>query len=431
MATNTQNVNDVMGNMVNNPSLPPGTVQTPSLITEKPGEAVKTAYVDATSLSMPHATASTTLASAPGQDPTATYDAATIAQNAAKMEAAKGQVTQPDLVTAQQGNLSQGAIAQAAQGTVDRKSTIQGQLEDYMQGDQTWAVGATRKAEEAMAARGMGASSIAANAIAGAVLDRAIPLAAQDAQTFAQMGMANLSNREQSALQNAATMAQMDMKNLDNRQQAAVVNAQAFLNMDLTNLGNKQQEQVINQQSKQQALLSDQASINAARQFNATSQNQVNQFYDSLSADISKFNSGQSNAMSQYNTGEINAMRKFNAQLADQREEFNVKNQLIVDQSNAEWRRSINTSNTATINAVNQQNAANLLNISNTALNNIWQEYRDNASWAFTAGENQKNREYNLAAAAVERDYITQQMDDQRRDAMIGSIGAFVANLFV
>ena len=70
------------------------------------------------------------------------------------------------------------------------------------------------------------------------------------------------------------------------------------------------------------------------------------------------------------------SINQFNSQLADQRERFNVQNQQIIDQSNTNWRRQINTANTASINAANQTNAQNLLNISNFAMSSLWQQWR-------------------------------------------------------
>jgi len=393
-----------------------------------------------------------------------------------------------------------GTDAVAAQGTVDRQSTVQGQLEGLMnqfEGGQTpaWAAGAMRKAEQALAARGVSASSMAGQAIVQAAMEAAAPIAAADAQTYAAMGLANLSARQQTALQNAqqraqflgkefdqnfqarvlnaakiseianlnftaeqtvalenakltqqmnlqnlsnaqataianaATLASMDMANLNNRQAAAVANAQAFLQTDLANLSNMQQAAVINQQSRVQTLMSDQAAQNVAKQANATSENQVRQFYDGLAEQVSRFNAGQKNAVELANSSEANAMSKFVAEQKEAREKFNIQNQMVVDQSNVNWRRTVNTQNTAAINATNQVNAQNLLNLSNTALNNIWQQFRDEASWAFTAGENQANRNYNLAAAAMERDFLTNQMDENQKNTLMQQLGNFGANL--
>jgi hypothetical protein len=50
--------------------------------------------------------------------------------------------------------------------------------------------------------------------------------------------------------------------------------------MDMSNLTNAQQTEVLNTQSRQQAMLSDQAAANAAAQFNASSDNQTTTVYD-------------------------------------------------------------------------------------------------------------------------------------------------------
>ena len=77
-------------------------------------------------------------------------------------------------------------------------------------------------------------------------------------------------------------------------------------------------------------------------------------------------------------------MSQFNANLENQREQFNTKNSILIDQSNAVWRRQINTQNTALQNAANQMNVMNRFNMSQTALNNRWQQFRDNEFWART-----------------------------------------------
>jgi hypothetical protein len=60
-----------------------------------------------------------------------------------------------------------------------------------------WASGAIRAANAAMASRGVGGSSMAGAAIFQAAMESALPIASQDAQAFAQMGMQNLNNRQQ------------------------------------------------------------------------------------------------------------------------------------------------------------------------------------------------------------------------------------------
>lgn len=183
--------------------------------------------------------------------------------------------------------------------------------------------------------------------------------------------------------------------------------------MNLTNLGNRQQAALQNLNTKANFMLSDQAAENASRQFNAASKNQTDQFMANLKANIEQFNASQTNAMTQFNAGQSNAMEQFNAEMKNMREQFNAQMRFAIDQSNVSWRRSVNTANTAAINAANQTNALNRLNISNTALNNMWQMFRDEADFAFTAGQNDLNRAHNITMAALEANYNNSLMDKQ------------------
>jgi hypothetical protein len=157
-------------------------------------------------------------------------------------------------MNAAQGTLSQAALAQAAQGTVTAESTIQGQMSKLMQqfndGTPAWAAGAMRAANAAMAARGLGASSMAGAAIVQAAMEAATPIAAQDAQIFAQMNLTNLNNKQQAALANAAANQNMEMRNLDFRQQAALQNSTNAFALQGQNLSNTQQVVLANAQFK-------------------------------------------------------------------------------------------------------------------------------------------------------------------------------------
>ena len=243
------------------------------------------------------------------------------------------------------------------------------------------------------------------------------------------LNLQNLNNQQTTALANASSLAQLDVANLNARQQVAVQNAQAFLQMDMSNLSNAQQAAVINQQAQQQALLSDQAAQNAALQFNATSQNQVDQFFAGLSQDINKFNATSANASSQFNAGQANAMQQFAKTMQNQREQFNATNKLAIEQSNVQWRRNVNTANTAATNAANQINAANYLNVSNTALNNIWQQFRDEADYAYSSAENSADRAFNMAMAILEADINKDQYNAYLDQQTGQAIGGFLTSL--
>jgi hypothetical protein len=221
----------------------------------------------------------------------------------------------------------------------------------------------------------------------------------------------NLEFDQARTLANAANYAQMDLTDLNNRQQAQVENARNFLQMDLANLSNTQQAAILDAQGLQQFMLSDQAAQNAALQFNATSQNQVDQFYEGLTADVNKFNANLMSTLDQFNAGQVNAVAQFNANLDNIREQFNATNALEIEQSNVNYRRELNTLNTAQQNAVNQTNAQNYFNVSQQALANIWQDYRDTLAMSFTQAQNDKDRAFNLAMAAMQREHETDIFD--------------------
>lgn len=151
-------------------------------------------------------------------------------------------------------SVDEGTLAKFEQGEVDAKATVQGQLADLMKsfddGTPAWAAGAIRAANQAMAARGMGASSMAGAAILQAAMESAIPIAQQDAQTFAQMGITNLNNKTQVALQNAAAQQGVELKNFDARQQAALQNSANSFALQAQNLSNMQQVVIANAQIK-------------------------------------------------------------------------------------------------------------------------------------------------------------------------------------
>jgi hypothetical protein len=275
-------------------------------------------------------------------------------------------------------------MIQAQQAEVEERSTVRGQLGMLMQdfqGDQVpaWASASVRKAEQIMAARGLGASTIAGRSVAQAVMEAALPIAQQDASTFAQFQQLNLNNRQQAELQNAANLLTVDIKNLDTRQQTAVLNTQ----------------------NRVQALFTDQSEINTSRKINAASANQTQQFFSGLQQQVNLQNAAQQTAISQFNAGAKNAVAQFNAQTANQRDMFNVQNKVAIEQANAVWRRAVNTANTAAVNAKNQFDAVNVLNRSNTALNNYMMVYRDNADYNFQAGQNAEDRAMNTAIASL------------------------------
>jgi hypothetical protein len=388
---------------------------------------------------------------------------------------------------------------QAATANPTAAATVKGQLNDLMSDfddGQTpaWAAGALRNATAQMAARGLGASSMAGQALVQAAMESALPIAQADAQTQATFQLQNLSNRQaramlaaeqraqfigqefdqqfqarvanaakisdianmnftaeqQIALENArlaqtvdlanldnrqamalaesAQIASLETQNLGNRQQAAVQNAQAFLQTDLANLSNEQQTTLFNAQSNIQALLSDQAAENSAKQFNATSQNQVDQFFAGLATQVKQFNATQTNAMTQFDVTNATDVAKFNSAMKDMREQFNANNQLVIAQSNAQWRKEIATIDNASTNAANEFNAKSLLDISNQAYDNLWQQFEDVIEYAWKSGENERDRINEIVRTQITADGTVKASELTADAESSSSFGAFFAN---
>jgi hypothetical protein len=386
-------------------------------------------------------------------------------------------VTEGELVDLEVGQATPEELSEinmvAATAEPSDRATTRGQLEllqkDFEGGKiPPYAAGQIRAANAIMLQRGIGASSIAGQAIMQAALESSVQVAMADAKAFQsfemasltnrqqaaalnaqirakilgqeltnrqqaavinaarvseannltftaeqrvmlenskmmqQMNLANLNAKQQTALANAATFANLNKANLDARMQAQVANAQNFLQMDMANLKNEQQAKVLEYQSVVQAMFSDQAAVNAAEQFNAKSQIQVDQFYTELNTQIEQANATRNANMQQFNVNQKNAMRQFNETMKLNREKFNTTARLQIDQSNVEWRRQINTANTAEQNAANRLQYQVLTNQTAQAQNNLWNHYRDQASWLMTTAENREQRAHDAAMLAAQ-----------------------------
>ena len=431
----SQDILSLMQKMVSKPTLATGTAMLPQPMNVQTPELLATGGVATTT-----PTATATQAGAPtaitaGTSPTS-QQVATTGYNQTAASYAAGQVGQTNVpqMTAPTGTVTTPAVAEQIT-SIPTEATVAGQLaglqSDVSAGLQPggtmpiWARTAADLVESKMAQRGMGQSSMYAEAMAEGIMRGALPIAQADAQVYKDKIFQNLSNR----------------------QQAAILNAQNYMTMDMANLSNNQQASLTNIQLKQQSLLTDQAANNAALQFNAANVQQQEQFFDSLKSGIEIQNAQRSDAIAQFNAAEgnkisamnvgndiavneananrVQAIEQFNKGLQDSRDKFNVENQRVIDQSNAQWRRTINTANTAAVNAANQTNAANALALSNYGMSALWQEWRDEADWVNTASENKVARDFNMALAALERATMFELNDEAAKGDLLKLLGRF------
>ena len=215
---------------------------------------------------------------------------------------------------AQKGTFSQ-ELATDRQGAVTAASTMAGQMESLMaqfnDGTPAWAAGALRNANAAMASRGIGASSMAGAALVQAAMESAMPIAQNDAAVFANMGIANLNNRQQTSLSNAAAQQNLSLTNLSNEQQSALQNSTNAFSLQTESLSNLQSVVLSNQQvkaaakgmnltAKTQTSLANAAKYAEVNNINLSNAQQSNlaKSAENLTVDMSNLSNAQSTALS-------------------------------------------------------------------------------------------------------------------------------------
>jgi hypothetical protein len=285
---------------------------------------------------------------------------------------------------------------QAATATPSKQATVAGQLEGLMQqfeGGATpaWAAGSMRTAMATLSARGLGASSMAGQAVIQATMEAALPIAQMDAQVQAQFEGQNLSNRQQRAmlaaqqratflgmefdqafqarvqnsarigdianmnftaeqniaLENSRAANTMNLSNLNNRQAMVMAEAAALSQLDTQNLNNRQQAAVQNAQNFMQMDMTNVSNEQQTAMFKAqqniqalftdqASENAAQQFNAASENQTNQFFSNLSNQTSQFNAAQRNAMDQFNVNSVNALREFNSEIQQQRDLFNAQ-----------------------------------------------------------------------------------------------
>ena len=315
------------------------------------------------------------------------------------------------------------AQTQAAQGVVTEDMTTQGQLNKMLANFDAgnpppWAAGTMRTAMATLSARGLGASSMAGQAIVQAALEAAAPIAQADAKVFETMGLTNLSNRQQTAillgqqraaflgqefdqtfqtkvlnaakisdianrnfdasvtiaLENARITSSMDIANLSASNAMVLATAAQTANLETANLNNRQQVAVQNAQAfltmdvknldnnQQTALFKSQqlattilSDTAAANAAKAT--NATNQI------EVDRINETLALTASQFNAAEVNKVNIVNANAANELSKFNA--------TEANNRAEFNANNATTINVANAKILADISTANTISANSL------------------------------------------------------------
>ena len=369
--------------------------------------------------------------------PTGTVDSTALVTGQQGSEAAAiaqtRSVSSDEIVDA--ATLSDIGVNQVAQATASQQTTptttVQKQLENlqglFADGKvPDFAKGVVTTIENTLAARGLGASSIAGQAITAGLMDKLIPIATADAQLQQQLDLANLTNSQQSAVVNAqlratmqgqeltneqqervlnsARIAETNNMNLTNQQTVALENAKLSQNMNLTNLNNSQQAAVQNAATyaTMDARNLDsrvQASVNNAKSFlnvdlanlsnkqqaqtlnqqyrvqqlfsQEAAENATRQFNARSDMQVNQFFETLGNQVAQNNATRQDAMNQFNVEQGVAVESFNSEVQDARERFNATQQTVIDQSNTQWRRSINTANNTNTNRIAQLNAQNL------------------------------------------------------------
>jgi hypothetical protein len=297
------------------------------------------------------------------------------------------------------------AKTQAAQGVVSEEMTTQGQLNKLLTNFDAgnpppWAAASMRGVTAQLAARGLGASSMAGQALVQATLESAMPIAAADAKVFEQMGLQNLSNRQQTAmvlaeqrakflgqefdqnfqtkvlnaariadiadknftadvtiaLENARLTNTMDLQNLSNRQALILAKTAQVAALETANLNNRQQVAVENAKSflamdirnldnRQQTTLFKAKEIADSIISDTAAANAAKATNAANALEADKINAQLALSASQYNAAEKNKVAMFNRSAGDELLKFNAQEKNDRAEFNANMATQINIAN--------------------------------------------------------------------------------------
>ena len=252
------------------------------------------------------------------------------------------------------------------------KATVAGQLAilmaDFEGGDTpAWAAGSMRAANAAMIQRGLGASSMAGQAIIQAAMESALPIAMADAQTEASFEAQNLSNKQakrmleaqqraafmgqkfdqqfQARVQNAAKISDIANQNFSADQTIQLENSRAAQTLSLTNLSNNQAMVMAeaaalagldtqNLNNRQQAAVQNAQNFLQMDMANLTNKQQTAMFKTQQNVQALFTDQAAENASKQFNASSTNQTNQFFANLATQTAQFNAAQTNAMDQFN-------------------------------------------------------------------------------------------------
>ena len=273
------------------------------------------------------------------------------------------------------------AMALGEGNYIDSKSTILGQqkilAKDFVGPNGESVIPAWAKPLEASMTTNLALNNMTGTqqteTYAKAILEASLGFAEKEAKFFQTVDLQNLQNEQAALLQKSLVLSKVDLANLSAQEKAAVNNAKTTLTLDVKNLDNEQQAEVINTAAYTTALFDTTSAENLNRRVVFETQADFDKFYDNLTFQAAKYQQDAVLQTKRFNAGEINDASEFRQNLENRRQEFNSTMAHMIDRDNATWRRTVETENTRMAFDAASMDVKNTIDITQEGLNQIWQ----------------------------------------------------------
>ena len=302
------------------------------------------------------------------------------------------------------------AMALGEGNYIDSKSTILGQqkilAKDFVGPNGESVIPAWAKPLEASMTTNLALNNMTGTqqteTYAKAILEASLGFAEKEAKFFQTVDLQNLQNEHAALLQKSLVLSKVDLANLSAQEKAAVSNAKTTLTLDVKNLDNEQQAEVINTAAYTTALFDTTSAENLNRRVVFETQADFDKFYDNLTFQAAKYQQDAVLQTKRFNAGEINDASEFRQNLENRRQEFESTMAHMIDRDNATWRRTVETENTRMAFDAASMDVKNTIDITQEGLNRIWNNVDTMLDYEYKAAATEEEFELRVLLAEMQ-----------------------------
>jgi hypothetical protein len=302
------------------------------------------------------------------------------------------------------------AMALGEGNYVDSKSTILGQqkilAKDFVGPNGESVIPAWAKPLEASLTTNLALNNMSGTqrteTYAKAILEASLGFAEKEAKFFQTVDLENLKNEHASLLQKSLVLSKVDLANLSAEEKASVNNAKTTLTLDVENLNNEQQAEVLNTAAYTTALFDQTSAENLNRRVVFETKADIDKFYDNLTFQAAKYQQDAVLQTKRFNAGEINDASEFRQTLQNRRQEFESTMAHMIDRDNATWRRTVETENTRMAFDAASMDVKNTLDITQEGLNRIWNNVDTMLDYEYKAAATEEEFELRVLLAEIQ-----------------------------